>query len=103
MAWEVELAYVRPLPARRTIERLLQRGGRTARRRSAPPPRPEAAYPAVAARAPGDVHQTDLVGPGHLRTPRGPVRLALFLGVEVHFTRRGEPPLTGRSILRASL
>jgi len=32
VAWELELARVRPLPARRTIERILQRAGRTGRR-----------------------------------------------------------------------
>lgn len=77
VAWELELAHVASLPARRTIERILQRRGRTARTR------PAAAYPAIAARAAGDLHETDLVGPRHLRTPRRPVRFFSFYTLDV--------------------
>ncbi|MDE3097367.1 MAG: helix-turn-helix domain-containing protein [Chloroflexota bacterium] len=83
VAWELELAHVAPLPARRTIERILQRRGRTARTRPPERTRPPAAYPAVAARAAGDLHETDLVGPRHLRTPGRPVRFFSFHTLDV--------------------
>jgi len=68
VAWELELAGVRPLPARRTIERILQRAGKTAHpARPAPHERTGGAYPAPRAERPGDLQQTDLVGPRHLR------------------------------------
>ncbi|MEK7862523.1 MAG: helix-turn-helix domain-containing protein [Chloroflexota bacterium] len=83
VAWELELSGVRALPVRRTLERILARSGRTAR---APKPvRPAAprGYPAPAARRPGDVHETDLVGPRHLRTAAGPLRFYSFHTVDV--------------------
>jgi hypothetical protein len=42
-----------------------------------------AAYPRPRAGAPGDLQQTDLVGPRHLRTPRGAVRFFGFHTVDV--------------------
>lgn len=83
VAWELELARVRPLPARRTIERILQRAGRTAHPAAPHGARSDAAYPAPRVRAAGDLQQTDLVGPRHLRTPRGPVRFFGFHTVDV--------------------
>ncbi len=84
VAWEIELARVPRPPARRTIERILQRAGRT--RHQAPAPAHErggAPYPAPRATGPGDLHETDLVGPRHLRTPRGPVGFFEFHTVDV--------------------
>ena len=83
VAWELELSGIRPLPARRTLERILARSGRTAR-----PPRPvrppaPSGYPAPLAERPGDLQETDLVGPRHLRSPRGPVRFFDFHTVDV--------------------
>ncbi len=83
VAWELELARVRPMPARRTIERILQRAGRTRPRPVVPHERSGAAYPRPRAEGPGDLQQTDLVGPRHLRTPRGPVRFFGFHTVDV--------------------
>lgn len=83
VAWELELAHVHPLPARRTVERILQRRGRTARGRPRERTRAPAAYPVAVARAPGDLHETDLVGPRHLRTPHRPVRFYSFHTVDV--------------------
>jgi len=62
----------RPLPSLRTIERVLRAHGYGRRRRV----RPEgsAPYPAPRATAPGDLLQTDLVGPRYLRGPRRAVR-----------------------------
>ena len=70
---ELESRRVRPLPALRTVERLLQRHGAT---RRDPPPRSGGGepYPAPRAHRPGDLHETDLVGPRHLRGPRGVTR-----------------------------
>lgn len=84
VAWELELGGVRPLPARRTIERILQRSGKTAH-----PAAPVAhertggAYPAPRALRPGDLQQTDLVGPRHLRGRSGPLRFYAFHTVDV--------------------
>lgn len=84
VAWELELGTVRPLPARRTIERILKRAGKTAH-----PATPSAhertggAYPAPCAERPGDLQQSDLVGPRHLRTPSGPLRFYAFHTVDV--------------------
>src|SRR5712692_1735806 len=83
VAWELELARVRPLPARRTIERILQRAGRTGRRATRAAERSRAAYPRPRAERPGELQQTDLVGPRHLRTPRGAVRFFGFHTVDV--------------------
>ena len=64
---------VRPVPALSTIERILRRHGypkrRPRRRKGGGEP-----YPAPRARRPGDLQQTDLVGPRHLRGPRGITR-----------------------------
>lgn len=64
---------VRPLPSLSTIERILRRHGypkrRPRRRKGGGEP-----YPAPRARFPGDLQQTDLVGPRHLRGPKGVTR-----------------------------
>jgi putative transposase len=83
VAWELELARVRPLPSRRTIERVLARHGRTARPAPTPTRLASGPYPAPRALAPGDLQQTDLVGPRHLRTPRGPQRFFSFHTIDV--------------------
>jgi len=84
VAWELELAGVRPLPARRTIERILQRAGKTAHpARPVAHERSGAAYPAPCAERVGDLQQSDLVGPRHLRGPSGPLRFYAFHTVDV--------------------
>lgn len=82
VAWELELEGIRPLPARRTIERILERAGRT-RRPAAAHERSAGPYPYPRASAPGDLQESDLVGPRHLRTGRGPVRFFDFHTVDV--------------------
>lgn len=75
--WELEQSGAHPVPALRTIARVLQRHGRTA----APLPRVRgvpAAYPRPRARGVGAVQQTDLVGPRHVRGPRGLTRFFAF-------------------------
>jgi len=84
VAWELELDGVRPPPARRTIERILQRAGRTTLPAAAPShERSGALYPSPRADRPGDLQESDLVGPRHLRTPAGPVGFFAFHTVDV--------------------
>lgn len=70
---ELQRRRARPLPSLSTIERILRRHGypkRPARRqRGGGEP-----YPAPRAERGGDLHQTDLVGPRHLRGPHGVTR-----------------------------
>jgi len=99
VAWELELSGVRPLPARRTLERILARTGRTARApRPVRPPAPRG-YPAPPAQRGGDLQQTDLVGPRHLRTRSGPQRFYSFHTVDV---AGGGYAGAGRSILTSA-
>lgn len=70
---ELQRRRVRPLPSLSTIERILRQHGYPTR----PPHRRTGSgepYPAPRARFPGDVQQTDLVGPRHLRGPKGVTR-----------------------------
>jgi putative transposase len=65
IAWELEKVGVEP-PPRRTLERILARGGTTRRRgpgRRAPKGVP---YPAVEVERPGELYEADLIGPRHL-------------------------------------
>ncbi len=79
--WELEQRGLRRLPSRRTIERLLTQHGCT---RRAPRRRRGGGHPCPAPRAQavGDVQQTDLVGPRHLRGPRGVTRFFAFHTLE---------------------
>ncbi len=64
--WEMEALCVRPLPSLRTISRILSRSGLTHRRTGRYQPKGKA-YPKLVAKWPGEVHQTDFVGPLYLR------------------------------------
>ena len=64
--WEMEDLCVRPLPSLRTINRILERAELTHRRTGRYQPKGKA-YPKLIAELPGDVHQTDFVGPLYLR------------------------------------
>ncbi len=75
--WELEQRGVRRLPPRRTIERILQRHGCTRRERRRRRGTPHLC-PAPRAVAVGAVQQTDLVGPRHVRGPRGVTRFFAF-------------------------
>ncbi len=83
VAWALELTGVRPMPARRTIERILQREGRTRHAPTLAHERSGRPYPYPRAGRPGDLQETDLVGPRHLRAPSGPVRFFSFHTVDV--------------------
>lgn len=80
--WELEQRGVRRLPSLRTIGRLLQQHGCTGRERRrghghGPP------CPAPRATSVGAVQQTDLVGPRHVRGPRGITRFFAFHTLEL--------------------
>ena len=65
IAWELRKLGAEP-PPRRTMERILARGGAT-RRRACRRRQPKGVpYPAVALERPGELHEADLVGPRHL-------------------------------------
>ena len=64
---ELKALDVRPLPAARTIERMLQRNGLTAPRVRLAPLLPRQEYPGPQARASNQLHEVDLVGPIYLK------------------------------------
>src|SRR5512144_2260668 len=64
---ELKALNVRPLPGRRTIERVLQRHGLTAPRVRLAPLLPRQDYPGPQARASNQLHEVDLVGPVYLK------------------------------------
>lgn len=64
--WEMDARQLHPLPSIRTINRILQRLDLGSRRNG--PYRPKGKkYPQLMAGRPGEVHQTDFVGPCYLR------------------------------------
>ncbi len=79
--WELEQRGVHRLPSLRTIERLLQAHGCTRRERRRRRGRGQPC-PAPRAAAVGAVQQTDLVGPRHVRGPRGVTRFFAFHTLE---------------------
>jgi len=91
MRWEMEELCVRPLPSLRTINRILTRAGLTHRRTGRYEPKGKA-YPKLKAERPGEVHQTDYVGPRYLR---GGLRFYSLNSVDVATGRcTSEPVLT---------
>ena len=64
---ELKALDVRPLPAVRTIERVLQRNGLTSPRVRLAPLLPRQEYPGPQARASNQLHEVDLVGPIYLK------------------------------------
>lgn len=79
--WELEQRGVRRVPSLRTLERLLQAHGCTRRERPRRRGRGQPC-PAPRATAVGAVQQTDLVGPRHVRGPRGVTRFFAFHTLE---------------------
>ncbi len=91
--WELEDLGVDPLPSVRTIARILCRHGVTRRRKGRYEPK-GTHYPAPRGRRPGAVHQTDYVGPRHLK---GPVRFYSLNSVDVGTGRCAVQPVLRRS------
>jgi len=91
--WRLEDLGVKPIPSRRTIDRILVREGLTHRRtgryvaKGIP-------YPALPAVRPNQVHQVDYVGPCYLR---GPVRFWSFHAVDVATIRCALEPMASRA------
>jgi transposase InsO family protein len=67
---ELKALGIRPVPAARTIERVLQRHGLTAARIRLAPLLPRQDYPGPQARASNQLHAVDLVGPVSLKGSR---------------------------------
>jgi transposase len=80
--WELKQRRIRNVPAVSTIAKILSRYGKTGRskvkRKDSNQP-----YPYIKAEKMGDLHQTDLVGPRHLRGPKGVTRFYSFHAVDV--------------------
>jgi len=85
IAWELEKLGVEP-PPRRTLERILSRGGASRRRGSGRRAPKGVPYPLVAVEQPGDLHEADLVGPRHLR---GGVRFYALNAIDLASHRCG--------------
>jgi transposase len=75
--WELERRRLKNIPSISTISRILLRHGKTKKdkpkRNNSNQP-----YPYIKAEKMGDLQQTDLVGPRHLRGPKGVVRFYAF-------------------------
>jgi putative transposase len=92
IAWELSELGVTP-PSLRTISRVIERHGLVTRQRGPYVPS-GVAYPALHAERPGQVHQTDFVGPCFLR---GPVRFYSLHSVDLATGRCGVQQLPNRS------
>lgn len=91
--WELEDLGIDPLPSARTIARILSRNAVTRRREGPDQPRGPK-YPSPLAPGPGAVHQSDFVGPRHLK---GPLRFYSLNSIDVGTGRCAVPPLLRRS------
>ena len=80
--FELHRRGTRHLPSISTIEKILARAGKTKRVKARRPPGGPT-YPYVPARKTGDLQQTDLVGPRHLRGSRGVTRFYSFHTIDV--------------------
>ena len=90
--WELEDLEVHPLPSVRTIARILVRHGLTRRRKGPYQPKGKK-YPALVANAPGAVHQSDFIGPRHLK---GPIRFYSLNTVDLATGRCAVQPVLQR-------
>jgi len=91
--WELEDLTVRPLPSLSTINRILTRNDLTHRRTGRYEPKGRK-YPTLVGERPGDVHQTDFVGPCYLS---GPVRFYSLHSVDLVTHRCAVEPVLTRS------
>jgi len=80
--WELKQRKIEKIPAISTIARILSRLGKTQKKRT-PRNSPGRPYPYARARIPGDLQQTDLVGPVYLRGPQGVTRFYSFHTIDV--------------------
>lgn len=80
--WELKQRNVREVPAISTIAKILSRYGKTGKVKSKRNSNNQP-YPYFKTEKMGDLHQTDLVGPRHLRGPKGITRFYSFHTVDV--------------------
>ena len=92
IAWELAETGIAP-PSVRTISRVLERHGMITRARGAYVAK-GTAYPALPAERPGQVHQSDFVGPCFLR---GPVRFYSLHSIDLATGRCGVQRVPNRS------
>ncbi len=79
--WELEEKKVRNVPSISTIARILSHYGKTGKVKSKRNSNNQP-YPYPKAKKMGDVHQTDIVGPRYLRSPKGVIRFYSFHTVD---------------------
>lgn len=91
--WELEELGIRSVPSLRTINRVVARHELTHRRTGRYQPKGKK-YPSLVAAQPGDVFQTDFVGPCYLT---GPVRFYSLHSVDLGTGRCGVEPLAQRA------
>lgn len=91
--WELDTLHVWPLPSLSTISRILSRHQLQERRSGRYEPKGQK-YPALVGHQPGDVHQTDFVGPCHLR---GALRFYSLHSIDLATHRCAVEPLRQRS------
>jgi transposase InsO family protein len=93
IAWELEALGLGPIPALRTINRILERHELPTRRRGPYVPK-GTPYPTFPTDCPGLRHQTDFVGPCYLA---GPVRFYSLHSVDLATGRCAVEPVLARS------
>jgi transposase InsO family protein len=93
IAWELDALGIKPIPAVRTINRILERHALPTRR-AGPYVAKGTPYPKFVADRPSARHQTDFVGPCYLA---GPVRFYSLHTVDLATGRCAVEPVLGRS------
>lgn len=83
IAWALRQGRVQRIPALSTIARILARHGKSGKAKRSNGSQQREPYPTSQATQMGDLHQTDLVGPRHLRGPKGVTRFYSFHTVDV--------------------
>jgi len=92
--WELEDKGIKPLPSERTIARILAREGLTHRRTGRYEPK-GTKYPNWPAQSPGDVHQSDYIGPCYIRGEKA-VRFYGLNSVDVATGRCATEPVLAK-------
>jgi len=80
--WELKQRKVNNVPSIPTIARILSRHGKTGRAKTKSNSNNQP-YPYLKTEKMGDLHQTDIVGPRHLRGPKGVTRFYSFHTIDV--------------------
>jgi len=94
--WELEEQGIFPLPSLRTINRILSRTDLTHKLTGRYEPK-GTPYPQLSAEAPNQRHQTDFVGPRHIRGTDGVIRFYSLKTVDLATGRCAIQPLFSRS------